>query len=163
MRSKLARSLNLTLTLIIGLAAVIFSGSNETFSTKPRTVKATAPLEIEEEEYAVYSALLNEGGSQEKTDRLLVIEDQPTAWTGSLEGEQKTFYDDLKKSSPHLLADTVEDLKAKSKENFKLTYRFSIKRSYVLVSKDEIANFFKQGIGGGGRSSTRDIRTQVGL
>lgn len=103
---------------------------------------------IEEEEYAVVSALINHYGRKEEAAHLLVIRDQPSPWSGFSDDEKDKFYEDLKKSSPALMPETVDDLQAKNKEEYTFTRRFDIKRRYVFISEEEINTIFdKRGFG----------------
>ena len=152
MKSLLLRFTTLALTFTVGVAAIALLGNGRIFSSAKRfsnSLSNNRELKrgIENEEYAVYSALINENTSDENINRVLVIQDQPTAWVGSLDEEKNTFYDDLLKSSSLLLAETVDDLRAKNNEAHAFTRRFDIKRRYVLVSEKEIEDIFKEGGG----------------
>lgn len=157
------RLIALALTFMLGFAAVVlwrtattfsFFGSSQTLATTKQSTLSQSSERIgrsgiEEEEYAVYSALLNDGGPHTKTDRLLVIIDQPSPWVSFSDEENDKFYADLKKSSSVLMSETVDDLQAKNKEHYTLTRRFNTKSQYVLISEKEMKDFFKQGVGDG--------------
>jgi hypothetical protein len=139
MKSLLLRFTTLALTFTVGVAAIALLGNGKTFSSaghfwQSHSFNREQRRGIENEEYAVYSALINENTSDENINRVLVIKDLPTVWVGSLDEEKNTFYDDLLKSSSLLLAETVDDLRAKNKEAHAFTRSFDIKRRYVLVS-----------------------------
>lgn len=141
MKSLIYRFITLALLLSIGVAAVALR-VNTTASSSSRLASQTRQSEIEEEEYAVYSALIDAGTEDENVNRPLIIIDQPSAWVGSLDEERSSFYEEIMKSSPDLMAETVRDLKAKNEEPHRFTRRFNIKRRYVLVSKKEIDDLF---------------------
>jgi hypothetical protein len=162
MRSLSFRAVALTLTLTTGLIVVALWRNDHAFSFfKESRAVAEALLfpssqstnraqrnEIEEEEYAVYAALINDNSREEKANHLLVIREQPVLWDGSIPDEKETFFADLKKSAPALMAETVDDLRARSTEQFVFTRRFNIKHRYVLISEQEInATFDKMGRG----------------
>ena len=114
----------------------------------PVPAHQTNPDPVSAEEYAVYAALINAEGRAGGEDRLLVIREQPSPWVSSVDEGQGDFYDELKKSSPALKAETVDDLRAKNKEASKFTRNFDISRPYVLISEEEVNGLFKQGISG---------------
>ena len=143
MKSILLRFTTLALTFTVGVAAIALLGNGRIFSSAKRFSQSQSSSReqrrgIENEEYAVYSALINENTGDENINRPLVIKDQPTAWVGSLEEEKSTFYEDLQKSSSILSSETVDDLRAKNKEAHTFKRRFDIKRQYILVSEKEI-------------------------
>jgi hypothetical protein len=148
MKSLIFRFIILALTLSIGIAAVALRG-NTTVSSSSRLASQTRQNEIEEEEYAVYSALINSSTDDENVNRLLIIVDQPSAWVGMIDEERDSFYEDIIKSSPALMKETVSDLKAKNKEHHRFTRRLDIKRRYVLVSEKEIEDLFSNDVNGG--------------
>jgi hypothetical protein len=152
MKSILFRFTILALTFTIGVAAIAILGNGRIFSSAKRLSQSQSSIReqrhgIEDEEYAVYSALINENTGDENINRPLVIKDKPTAWVGSLEEEKSTFYEDLQKSSPNLSSETLDDLQAKNDETHTFTRRFDIKRKYILVSEKEIDDIFKKGGG----------------
>lgn len=152
MKSILFRFTTLALTFTIGVAAIALSGKGSIVSSAKHFSQSHSSGReqrrgIEDEEYAVYSALINGNTGDENINRLLVIKDKPSAWVGSLEEEKNTFYEDLLKSSSVLLKETVDDLRAKNKETHRFTRRFDIKRQYILVSEKEIDDIFKKGGG----------------
>ncbi len=125
---------------------------------QPSLQPAVAPAgPIENEEYAVYSALINNSirdsdadeRRSEDADRLLVINEQPSIWSGFADENADKFFAELKESSPDLQAEAVNDLRAKSDGHQKLERRFDIEQKYVLVSDEEIEDYFKQSVGGG--------------
>jgi hypothetical protein len=103
---------------------------------------------IEAEEYAVYSTLINGNTGEDNVNRPLIILDKPSAWIGMIDSERDKFYEDLQKSSPALMPETLLDLIAKNKEQYTFTRRFEIKRPYTLISEKELDNFFNQDGGG---------------
>jgi hypothetical protein len=156
MKSILLRFTTLALTFTIGVAAIELLRNGRIFSSVKHSSQSQSSSReqsreqrrgIEDEEYAVYAALINENTTDENINRPLVIKDQPTAWMGSLEEEKNTFYEDLQKSSSILLEETVDDLRAKNKETHTFGRRFDIKRQYILVSEKEIDDIFKKGGG----------------
>jgi hypothetical protein len=148
MKNLILRFTTLALTLSVGVAALVFRGDAQNV-TSSQLSHRSQQHEIEAEEYAVYSALINQGTEEENANRLLVIVKQPTPWVGFVEKERDSFYEDLLKSSPALMAETVNDLKAKNKDHPQFTRRFNITRPYVLVSEQELESLFsKHGIGG---------------
>ena len=152
MKKMLFKFASMTIGFALGVSALTLSGNNGIYTSARslpslQTLQANADSGIEEEEYAVYSALINANTGDENRDRLLVINEQPSPWVGFLEEERDKFYEDLKKSSPELMLETVEDLRAKNKEQHKFARHFDIKRRYILVSEKELDAFFKEGGG----------------
>lgn len=152
MKSILLRFITLSLTFTVGVAAIALLGNGRIFSSAKQFSQSQSSSReqrrgIEDEEYAVYSALINENTGDENINRPLVIKDKPSAWVGSLEEEKSTFYEDLLKSSSILSSETVDDLRAKNEETHTFKRRFDIKRKYILVSEKEIDDIFKKGGG----------------
>jgi hypothetical protein len=116
---------------------------------------ATLAGEMDEDEYAVISAVIKgwdepERGKPEKPARVLIIKDKTEAWE-SFGGDDNpdAFYEELKKSSDELLAETITDFRAKNKQAQRLKPRFDVKVKCVLVSAEEIDGFFrKEGVDG---------------
>src|SRR5205085_4160373 len=82
--------------------------------------------------------------------RVLVIKDKTEAWE-SFGGDDnpESFYEELKQSSDELLAETVDDFRARNKQAQRLRPRFDVKVKYLLVGAEEIDGFFeKQGVAG---------------
>jgi hypothetical protein len=117
---------------------------------------AMRPAQIDEEEYAVYSVLINSNlksdeqlkESGEPKDRVLIIDDKPSLWDGFGDGEKDKFFEELKKSSTELQPETVNDLLVKSNETSTLERKLSIKIDYQLIKDEEVEGFFKEGGGG---------------
>jgi hypothetical protein len=80
---------------------------------------------------------------------VLIINDKPSVWVGFLEEESKNFFEELKRSSPELQPDTVNDLQVKSNDTSSLEPKFSIKIKYLLVKDEEIDALFKDTVMGG--------------
>jgi hypothetical protein len=99
---------------------------------------------IETEEYAVYAALITENVGENNAELLLVINEMPSPWITPVDA-QADFYEKIKEDSPALLTETVDDLRAKNKESFKLTRNFNIKPQYVLVSEQDLSFDAKAG------------------
>lgn len=148
--------------LLVGLL-ILTAGADRWASLHLKSQSMTAlaaanvlPLQIEEEEYAVYSALINDdlkesdgdGKSRDKNDRVLIIDDRPSLWDGEIPGEQSQFFEELKKSAPELEPETINDLIVKSNVVTTLERKFNIKIKYALVSDEEIDALFKEGAGG---------------
>ncbi|MBD0371703.1 MAG: hypothetical protein ICV60_12760 [Pyrinomonadaceae bacterium] len=139
--------------LLLGLLTLTTGAiSLASFNRKahPPSPAARANLfQIEDEEYAVYSALINddlkedEGEPKRPKDRVLIIDESTSLWDGMIEEEKDKFFEELKKSSPELQAETVEDLQAKSTSPSTLARNFSIGINYLLVSNEEIKEMFK--------------------
>jgi hypothetical protein len=150
MKSLTFKLITLALAFSVGIVAAIAFRGNSRIVSSSQISHRTQQNEIEDEEYAVYSALINDSTEDENVNRLLVIMDQPSAWTGFMEEERDSFYENILKSSPTLMAETVNDLKAKNNEHHRFTRRFNIKRRYLLVSGKVIDDLFsKNGVGGG--------------
>ncbi|HEX8748752.1 MAG TPA: hypothetical protein VF717_16385 [Pyrinomonadaceae bacterium] len=114
------------------------------------------PLQIEDEEYAVYSALINEdlkesaGERQDPGERVLIINDSPSLWQGFMLDKSKNFFDELKNSSPDLQPETVNDLQVKSQNaTSRLEPKLSIKIKYILAKDEELDDLFKNNVMGG--------------
>jgi hypothetical protein len=148
MKSSVFRFIILALAFSVGIAAIAFRGNSKAVAP-PQLSQQTRQSEIEEEEYAVYSALLNENTNDDNVNRLLIIMDQPSPWVDFIDDEQNDFYEGLLKSSPALMAETVNDLKAKNNEHHRFTRRFNITRRYVLISEKDIDDLFRKGVGDG--------------
>jgi hypothetical protein len=103
--------------------------------------------EIDAEEYAVYSAIIDgldkrEGEAGGKAERVLVVSDMTEPWHDFT--NEDVFYAGLKESSKELLDETIEDYKARNRKPHKLSPRLSVKVRYALVDAGEIAGFFKK-------------------
>jgi hypothetical protein len=149
----------LLITLLILAAAATISLASLHHGAGPLRVASYAairPAQIDEEEYAVYSVLINSNlktdeqlkESGEPKDRVLILEDKPMLWDGSVAGEEDKFFEDLQKTSTELQPETINDLRVKSKETAALERKLSLKINYQLVSDEEVAGFFKEGGGG---------------
>jgi hypothetical protein len=148
MKNLMFRFTVLALALAVGVAAIALHGDARNISPSELS-HHRQQNEIGEEEYAVYSVLINQSTGDENINRPLIIVDQPSPWVGFIDSERDSFYDELLKSTPALMAETVNDLKAKNKEHHQFTRRFDIKRRYILVSEKEIDEIFgKNGVGG---------------
>jgi hypothetical protein len=136
------------------ISSKFFSLSNSASASPPAQANESG---IQAEEYAVYTVLIKEIGREEKNaDRLLVIKEQPSPWISSIDDGKSDFYEEMKKDSPALLAETVNDLRAKNKESFKFTRNFDIDRQYVILSDEEFKTLFKAGGGGDGWKGFRE-------
>lgn len=153
------RSLLLIISLLI-VATATTASLHGSASAPPLTAASAARRlsEIEDEEYAVYSALINhdlkEGQAQEKrkdaNERVLVINDSPSLWEGFLESESKNFFNEMKNSSPELQPETVNDLQVKSQNDApRLQRKLSINIKYLLVKDEDIEALFKDNVMGG--------------
>src|ERR1044071_6206003 len=147
-KRSIFRLIILALAFSMGVSAIAFRGNSKLVSPSQLS-QQTRQSEIEEEEYAVYSALINERTDDENVNRSIIIMDQPSPWVGFIDEERNSFYEDLLKSSPGLMAETVNDLKAKNKEHHRFTRRFNITRRYVPVSEKEIEDLFSKDVLGG--------------
>jgi hypothetical protein len=142
------------LTLATGALASLQPSALPQLST---VAAGSAPLQIEDEEYAVYSALINkdikDSADAEKrgdaSDRVLIINESPSLWDGSIADESKNFFEELKRSAPQLQPETVNDLQVKSNEASRLERKFSLKIKYLLVKDEEIDALFKDNVMGG--------------
>lgn len=151
-----------TLLLIAGLLIVATATPASLHDiARPHTLTASAStrhLQIEDEEYAVYAALINsdlkESAAQEKREdageRVLIINDAPSLWQGFLVEESKNFFDKLKNSSTELQPETVNDLQVKSQNSaYRLERKFSINIKYLLVKDEDLDALFKDKVTGG--------------
>lgn len=159
MKSLIIRLATLALTLSTGIAAValwrhtnsagvaaVALQGNTKATSSAQPANQIRQNEIEEEEYAVYSALINNSAKDENVNSLFIIMDRPFAWVGMMDEGPDSFYEDIMKSSPDLMAETVYDLKAKNKEQHRFTRRFNIKGRYILVSEKDIADLFSKDV-----------------
>lgn len=142
------------LTLATGTLASLHGSAPPQPST---AAKRAEPFQIEDEEYAVYSALINkdlkdsEGQERRKDagERVLIINESTSLWEGFVVDESKNFFEELKRSSQELQPETVNDLQVKSNDTSKLERKFSIKIKYLLVKDEEIDALFKDDVMGG--------------
>lgn len=130
-----------------GAVVVALQVKRKSFSPS-ETVSASPPIQsrqegIEAEEYAVLSAVIKDRERQGDTAPLLVIEESPSPWITSVNDGQGKFYEEMKKGSPKLLAETVDDLRAKNNDNYKFLKNFDIGHPYALISDEEFQSFFK--------------------
>lgn len=167
---KISRHSLLPLILLtVAVSAVALPQLSRQSFSLPVTVSASLlPQDTEKgiqtEEYAVYAVLVKEIGREEKNaDRLLVIKEQPSLWISSIDDGQSNFYEEMKKTSPALMAETVNDLRAKNKERFKFARNFNIDRQYVLLSEEDVKTFFKAGVGDGWKSFREKYPKAVGI
>lgn len=156
---KISRHSLLPLIFLTAAAsAVALPQLKSLFLSPPETISASRPAQgnesgIQPEEYAVYAVIIKETGREEKNaDRLLVINEQPSPWISSIDDGQSNFYEEMKKDSPSLMAETVDDLRPKNKESFKFARNFNLDRQYVLLSGEENRTLFKPGVGDGWKS-----------
>ncbi|HKS30416.1 MAG TPA: hypothetical protein VJS44_21500 [Pyrinomonadaceae bacterium] len=164
------------LLIICLLVLVTATLASFNVSVRPQPAMATAsaparPLEIEEEEYAVYSVMINdalkEGREQEKrkdaAERVLIINDNPSLWQGFVADESKTFFEELKNSSPELEPETLNDLQIKGKETQRLERKFSLNIKYIIVKDEEIEALFKDNVMGGWEAFHRKYPKSSGI
>jgi hypothetical protein len=152
---KMTKQKLLVLILLIAAVSTVIAlqvkrkafSQSETINASPPT--RTRESGIEAEEYAVYAAVIKYNDRDDNPDRIFVIEEQPSPWITPSDAEKSEFYDEMRKSSSALQAETVEDLRAKNKESFKFTRNFNISRQYALISDAEIESIFKGGVGDG--------------
>ncbi|HEY0322992.1 MAG TPA: hypothetical protein VGC66_18700 [Pyrinomonadaceae bacterium] len=151
------------LLLLVGLltlatATIAFASLHHSAKSQPTLAAQSRPsLQIDDEEYAVYSALINDSlkdsDEDEKRkapgDRLLIIEKHPSLWEGFVDDESKNFFEELKKNSSELEPETVNDLRVKSNEPSLLERKFAIDIKYALVGNEELEALFKEDVGGG--------------
>ena len=143
--------LTMAVTLALGVCAVSLLRNDRWFSfAKSSPTLHTSPQNdgsrIEDEEYAVYSALINESTGDDNKDRLLVIQEEPSPWVGITGEELDRVYEALE-SSPNVMPETVYDLRAKVREHRNFARHFDIKWRYVLVSGKELEEIFQDGGG----------------
>jgi hypothetical protein len=149
----------LLLICLLTLTAGTMALASRTGKSQPASPSSiAASFQIDDEEYAVYSALINndlgDRGSRSSSsstadaDRVLVIDARTSLWDISVGDESSNFFAELKKSSQELQPETANDLQVKSNEVTNLERKFDIKIKYVLVSDEEIEGFFKSGVDG---------------
>jgi len=139
MRKIKLKILIASLTFIIGVAVVLsVAYRNSLFQNSSITINSNAESE-ELEEYAVYSALLNEMFVRDRA-KFLVISDR--AMFKDNFGEQKLSLDEKlqrkKKYYPSVANDTFLDFDTKSTQSSKLKSNFNLSVEYVLINEDEL-------------------------
>ena len=139
MRKIKLKILIASLTFVIGVAAVLsVAYRNSIFQNSSITNSSDAESE-ELEEYAVYSALLNEMFVRDGA-KFLVISD--LAMFQDKFGEQDLSLDEKlqrkKKYYPSVENDTFLDFDAKSTQFSKLKSNFNLSVNYVLINEDEL-------------------------
>ena len=91
-----------------------------------------------EDEYAVFTALLREKG-YDKQGTQLVLED--TARWDDLSGADEAYIERL--IGPSLLKETLADFAIKNESSAALTDKFQLKAAVILVSKDDVKAIFR--------------------
>jgi hypothetical protein len=166
------RKLLLLLVVLLTLATGVPASLQPSALPRLSTVAAgSAPLQIEDEEYAVYSVLINQalkdGADAEKrvdaSDRVLIINDSPSLWDGSIADESNNFFEELKRSAPQLQPETVNDLQVKSNGASRLEPKLSLKIKYLLVRDEEIDALFKDNVMGGWEAFHRKYPKSNGI
>jgi hypothetical protein len=123
------------------------------FDARAQDKDSRAADELDADEYAVISVIINDWGRHKSDDSdtsklTLLIKDATEPWKG-FGDDFESFAAGLKESSKELLAETIEDYKIKNKGPHKLSARFDTKARYALVDADEIDGFFRvKGPGG---------------
>lgn len=125
------------------LLAIVFCSA--AFSSASRSSVATQ-ADSETEEYAVYSALLNEKMIGERT-KLVVIKEETIAVDLKDDPVGRDSKYVIERLSP-LSQATLDDYQTKNGESRSLTRNFDLKVNYVLLSKTENDVIFKEGPGG---------------
>ncbi|MDQ1350539.1 MAG: hypothetical protein QG657_841 [Acidobacteriota bacterium] len=131
---------------IIPVLLVVFLSGCQDDHTK--TASLPSP-ELEQEEYNVYSSLLN-GNSYVDDHSITIISDYTipvsvidviTYYSGSKSEILRTryylwgFFD--KMSIAEIGEDTLEDFEQKNQHHYPLNYKFNIKKKYLLLSHEE--------------------------
>jgi hypothetical protein len=95
---------------------------------------------ITNEEYNVYSALIN---SKYMSDRieLIVIQDNTTT-SITVGGDFDRRY---VRGMPELQRETIENFKKINHQSYLLKRQFNLELNYILISQDEMKNIFKKG------------------
>jgi hypothetical protein len=122
-----------------------------------RSETASLPSpELEQEEYNVYSSLLN-GSSYVDDHSITIISDSTLAvsvidmityFSGSKSEIIRTryylwgFFD--KMSIAEIGENTLEDFEQKNQHHYPLNYKFNIKRKYILISHEEFLDSLRQ-------------------
>ena len=104
---------------------------------------------IEANEYAVYSAVINEMYVNDRV-KLIVMDNQttkclPLPGDGKVADMIRSMEESAVKKMPELSRDTVDDFQAKKKECHPLSAKFNIPVKYVLVSKEDLDPLFPKG------------------
>lgn len=170
MRDRLFLLLIALLTLAAG-ATALASLRPKAQSQPALSGTRLSPFQLDDEEYAVYSALINNSlkddesreKSSDKSDRLLIINERTSLWDGSIASESQKFFEELKRSSPELQPETLNDLIVKSNGISTLERKFNIKIKYALVSDDEINALFKDDVSGGWEAFHRKFPKSSGI
>jgi hypothetical protein len=126
-------------TRLIVLVAVVIGvtllGSCTTEQPTIPTTNAPVP-ESANEEYNVYSALLNSRFTDNRI-KLIVIEEQTQA--------SKTSVEDYAKNIPDLQQETIDDFYKANQQSHKLERQFNLPFNYTLISQAELKNIFDSG------------------
>jgi hypothetical protein len=153
--------------LTVAASAVALPHISSKFFSRSNTASMSSLAQgnesgIQAEEYVVYDVLIKETGREEKNaDRLLVIKEQPSPWISPIDDGQSNFYEEMKKDTPALMTETVNDLRARNKEGFKFARNFKIERQYVILTDEEFKTLFKAG-GGDGWTGFREKYPKAG-
>src|SRR5262249_22310511 len=125
------RKLHLAVTL---LTCIIGIGSITLWTTYRRSTIQ------QQEEYAVYSTVINENSPHERF-KLLVIQDR-TGMHGESDEHLINVCQSLTRRMPSLEKETLADFQAKSKRPYPLRPTLELKVPYKLISEKELGEFF---------------------
>lgn len=102
---------------------------------------------VEDEEYAVYSALISQRFVREKTKQLVIL-NKTTGWFSSPEDEDTVWA--VKARIPEASESALYDFTKKNKAASSIERRFKFQVKYTLISSGELDGFFKDGFPGEG-------------
>jgi hypothetical protein len=132
------------LTLVIICALLI--GGCIAASNITNSVSNSYQLSPEMEEYAVYSALLDNLYPHNETTSFGIIE-QTTIFTPPRGTLDKTLQFVLKKTSDDIPQEVIDDLKIKNRDSSSLNDYFNVDVRHVLLQKKDVQNLFSSGGG----------------
>ena len=108
---------------------------------------ARAQSSFEDEEYAVYSALISQKFVREKTKRLVILNETARQFSPSEDADTVWA---VKARIPEASEPVLDDFAKKNKTTSLLERRFKFQVDYVLISDEELDSFFKDGFPGEG-------------
>jgi len=117
-------------TLIIGSGPALIAAA------------CTPPIDLEAEEYAVYSALIESQYIQSGIDQI-VIQNQ----TATGLGDRAEVSDYVKQNLPELSSEMIADFGSKNQQPRSFQDRFRLTVKCVLVSSDDVKQIFQNGKG----------------
>jgi hypothetical protein len=140
------------LSILFVVAVSCFASSQDRF---PSATQASTEnnCELTQDDYAVFAALLSELHGPEhpaeawEGKEMLIVD--VTATPGKLEGQPRAIWGFRSKSSAAPSQETFSDYADKAHTTCAVGPEFGDPKSYKIIARDEVNNFFRKGVGRG--------------